>query len=231
MSPVFSLSKDEIEAQARRYLQRCSGGATLFDSNISFREKFSMFSKMIGEFPEHSSLQLKFIELFFYKSLILGLVNSDDFDYKDTYAATLESLFRLKDSAIARTWSFHGNVDALEKKIMKLLASFEPTNLDTFFPYSKKDVGVQKDYESMTYTLGVDASGGTGDELSELVGHFSKSSSGSGSSGMSVSTIPERRRSRRCSACNCKDELEGPKARPRASTVLVSAARSLLDGK
>ena len=190
-----------------------------------------MFSEMIGEFPEHSSLQLKFIELFFYKSLILGLVNSDVFDYKDTHAVTLESISRLKDIAMARTWSFHGNVDALNEKIMKLLPSFEPTNLDTFFPYSKRYVGGQKDYESMSYTLAVDASGGTGDELSEFVGHFSKSSPGSGSSRMSASTIPQRRRSRKCSACDYKAELESPKPRPRASVELVSAARSLLDGK
>jgi|GEM_PF-6360212 len=208
---AFSLSRSELRTQMTSCLVGYSLDLASIDPDSSCGREFDFFSEKLHEIKDHASLQLKFVKLFFLRSVLVGLIEvGADFDtrvfedtYRDVERAIRETLRK------ARIRLMESRLDG-EEKLGRVV--------DDLLGRLAIDVSGYRRAEEATVLSCRAMERETGDALSDLV----RSVSG-GSSGGSSRVAPVRRPTfRRCCACDA-DAVRN--VTRRVSDVLVSSAR------
>jgi hypothetical protein len=193
------------------------------DSVSGLRARVSFFSQQLGLLHAHPSIQLKFVELFFYKLILLRVISSSEGDFiiRSKYASARDELWVLRQRAISRRWvrPIHPDVsaefDLLDRAMQFILKNFDDAcAIDAFFPSLE---GVPAEKEPIL-KLSVQSEQ---DSLSDVVASATTTpSAASSQSTVSAASAPAPRRSaRRCDACADREKRRA---------MFIVAARALL---
>jgi len=135
---LFSLSEGELKYQFQQLFTK-SVDASIYDSTSSLKRSFDLFLKSLLRMSDRPSLQINFVNLFFYKAVLLDMVSIDDISLiADLYAGTRARLDELLDRAKAQIWvnsiDPEKGIERIEGLMIALLAVFDSaTSSDCFF--------------------------------------------------------------------------------------------------
>ena len=180
------------------------------DAGSPFGKSFDSFSAKLYEIRDQSSLQLKFVELFFFKSVLAGLIETPrgcDLTAFAEACGRVELALRERHR-IARMRFMASRLSGEEK-----LACVVDELLECLAVLIRADIVGGYKRESVVASPGASDSE---DVLSQLVTSIS--------SGSSEGSVP-RFKFRRCSACDAPDASNN--VTRRVSGVLIGSARKL----
>ena len=211
---VFSLSRSELRTQMASCLVRHSLDLASIAPDSSCGREFDFFSEKLHEIKDHALLQLKFVNLFFLRSVLVGLIEvRADFDtrvFEDTYRDVECAILETRRKARMRL--MESRLDG-EEKLDRVVDDLLGRLAIDVSGYKRAEEAKVLSYRAMEDEVG--------DTLSDLLKSVSSRSSG-GSSG--VAPVP-RLRFRQCCACDAEEVRNVTR---RVSGVLVGSARRLV---